>query len=548
VSGGVSTAAASTETFNPFDINNGFTTVAQGNIALNNGEIEGSVAAFGSISSGNQNGYPVIHSAAGEPDYTVPSVDGTPVRILASAFTGSGSFDLSDRDDSGTISPDSPEAKAVVKFVSTDGIQGSERGNFLRLTNSDAGNIDLKAVPFAGSDVADYQTAQSSIAAYFPDIDTHVARTNQCLASMYDPSGGLTHAVDLNEQGGMAFPSGFATDRPNVIDYADIAGKTIKMDNADGYAPTADAPLVIRVADGTTSIGQLNFEGWSPQKGAQQTFARDILLDMAEVSGDVTIDGLAMGAIWAPKASLHFNSGITTNGQWFAGGDITSAGGGEIHHHSFLGNLPCGDQSTVPDGPSMGSSVGVDGSVEKVLPLAGGTVIDTVVYEGLTPGVTYALKGEIRTALAGAETGIAATAEFTPQAASGTTTVTFKITAEQVAGYAGQDLVVFEYLSLNGDLVVEHTDPKNEAQTFTVAEEAPTVPVDPTGPKDPDGSAHPKDPQHSGAAQDDLVQTGAPDDDLAQTGASGIWSLLAGGALLLAGGSTLLLRRRKMHA
>ncbi|MGI6878594.1 collagen-binding domain-containing protein, partial [Microbacterium sp. gxy059] len=347
----MSAATAAPTTFNPFDINNGFTTVAQGDITLNNGEIEGSVAAFGSISSGNQNGYPVVHSAAGEPDYTVPSVDGTPVRILADVFAGPGSFDLSNRDDSGTISPDSPEANAALKLVNTDGLQGSDRSGFLRLTNSDDGNIDLKRVPFSGSDVANYETAESSVAAYFPDIDAHVAQTNQCLASMYEPSLGLAHAVDLNDQGGMAFPSGFATDRPNVIDYADIAGKTIKMDNADGYVPTADAPLVIRVSDGTTSIGQLNFEGWSPQAGAQQSLARYIMLDMSDVTGDVTIDGLALGSIWAPNASLHFNSGVTTNGQWFAGGDITSAGGGEIHHHTFLGSLPCGNQPTVPADP-----------------------------------------------------------------------------------------------------------------------------------------------------------------------------------------------------
>ena len=336
--------------FNPFDINNGFTTVAQGNITLNNAEIEGSVAAFGSISSGNQNGYPVIHNAAGNPDYTVPTVDGTPVRILADEFTGPGSFDLSNRDDSNTIASDSHEATAVVKLVNTDKLEGSDRSGFLRLTNADTGNIDLKKVPYAGSDVANYKTNESSVAAYFPDIDAHVEQTNKCLASMYDPSLELTHAVDLNEQHGMAFPSDFATNRPNVINYADIAGKTIKMDNAAGYVPTAAAPLVIRVADGTTSIGKLNFEGWSPQAGAQQSLARYIMLDMSDVTGEVTIDGLALGAIWAPNASLHFNSGVTTNGQWFAGGDVTTAGGGEIHHHTFLGNLPCGEQPVVNEG------------------------------------------------------------------------------------------------------------------------------------------------------------------------------------------------------
>src|SRR5690625_6167174 len=112
--GGIFAAVAAPTTFNPFDINNGFTVVSQGNAHLNNGEIEGSIAAFGSISSGNNNGYPVIHnSAAGLPDYTVPTVDGTSVRILAEEFVGNGSFDVSNRDDSNTIDADSPEANAV---------------------------------------------------------------------------------------------------------------------------------------------------------------------------------------------------------------------------------------------------------------------------------------------------------------------------------------------------------------------------------------------------------------------------------------------------
>src|SRR5699024_10847256 len=117
-----------------------------------------------------------------------------------------------------------------------------------------------------------------------------------------------------------------------------------------------------------------------------------------------------LGALWAPAADLAFNTGVTTNGQWFAGGDVTTAGGGEIHHHPFLGNLLCDDEPGTPDpdDPSIGTTVAVDGSDDKVLPLTGGTVIDTVAYEGLTPGETYQLDGEVRTAPAGEETGITA--------------------------------------------------------------------------------------------------------------------------------------------
>lgn len=509
---GSSAAVAAVTTFNPFDINNGFTTVARGDIRLGNAELEGSVAAFGSISTANQNGYPVLHQAAGEPDYIVPSIDGTPVRILADRFIGTGSFDVSNRDDSGTIDPEGPEANAVVKLAQIDGLRGSDRSGFLRLTNTDGGNLDLKTVEFAGADVADYRTSAPSVAAYFPDIDAHVAQANRCLAAMYDPDLGLTQDVQLEDQGGMVFPSGFATDRPNVIDYADIAGKTVKLDRAGEYAPSADAPLVIRVTEGTTDIGQLNFEGWSPQKGAQQVYARYIMLDMSEVTGDVTVNGFTLGAIWAPNASLHFDSGVTTNGQWFAG-DITSAGGGEIHHHTFLGNLPCAEPSTSPTEPSIGTTVAVVGSDDKVLPLAGGTVIDTVTYAGLTPGETYRLSGELRTSPAGESTGITASAEFTPETASGTATVTFEINAQQAAAYAGQALVVFEYLTLNGEPVAEHTDPEDGAQTFTV-EAAPTEPTEPTEPGDPTDPTDPTEPGDPGDPTDpsDPTEPGDPGD------------------------------------
>ena len=161
--------AAGPTTFNPFDINRGFTVLATGNVNVNSSEIEGSVAALGSISSGNPNGFPVQHTVAGEPGYTVPTIDGTPVRILADRFIGSGSFDISNRDDSGTIAPGSPEANAAVKLANIAGLSGSARGggvgdaagqDFFRITNPDNGVLDLKTVPYAGSDLADFQTVQ----------------------------------------------------------------------------------------------------------------------------------------------------------------------------------------------------------------------------------------------------------------------------------------------------------------------------------------------------------------------------------------------------
>lgn len=360
VAAGATPASAADATFNPFAVNNGFTIVSQGDAYLNNGELEGAIAAFGSLSTGQQNGYPLIHNAAGQSDYTVPTVDGVPVRALAASFTGSGAFDVSNRDDSGLITPDSAEANAVVKLVTTDGLTGSSRGggtgnaagnDFLRVTNSDNGLIDLKTVRFGSAEVSDFQTVQSSVEAYFGDVDGQIAETNRCLATMYSPVEGLSNPVTVSNDGGLVFVEGFSTEQPNVLNYDDIVGKTIKMDRADGYRPTTAAPIVIRVPAGTTSLERVNFEGWSSSAGADQSLARYIMFDLSEVTGPVSIDGLEMGAIWAPDATLNFNTGVTTNGQWFAG-NVTTAGGGELHHHAFQGELRCGENPETPTEPT----------------------------------------------------------------------------------------------------------------------------------------------------------------------------------------------------
>ncbi len=357
--GALSGASAAPEPVwvNPFAVNNGFTYVALGDLRLGNAELEGSAAAFGSVSTTNPNGYVVVHHVAGEHDYLVPSIDGAPVRILADKFVGPGGFDISNLDSSGMIAPDSPAATAVARFADVDGLTGSARGggvgpaagqDFLRVTNADGGALDLKTVPYAGADVADLQTEQGSVAAYFPGIQRGIEQANQCLSTLDDPELGLANHVQVSNEGGLVFVEGFATDRPNVLDYTDLAGATIKLDRADGYRPTAEAPLVVKVPAGTTTIGPLHFEGWSAQSGVHQSYARYILLDLSEVTGEVTIDGLEMGAVWAPGADLNFASGVTTNGQWLAQ-NIRTSGGGELHHHDFLAALPCGG---VPDTPT----------------------------------------------------------------------------------------------------------------------------------------------------------------------------------------------------
>ncbi|MFK4759808.1 VaFE repeat-containing surface-anchored protein, partial [Microbacterium sp. ZW T5_45] len=106
----------------------------------------------------------------------------------------------------------------------------------------------------------------------------------------------------------------------------------------------------------------------------------------------------------------------------------------------------------------------------------GGTVIDTIAYENLTPGTAYTVTGELMLQADGSGTGIVGSTTFTPTTADGTVDVTFVVPT----GYAGDALVAFEYLyvgaTAEGDIIAEHTDIDDAAQTVTV-DEQPVVTV-----------------------------------------------------------------------
>ncbi|WP_185975619.1 collagen-binding domain-containing protein, partial [Tessaracoccus rhinocerotis] len=342
--GATSMARAATEYFNPFDVNGGFSILAQGDVTLGNGELEGSVAATGAINSSKQN-YPVLHHVGGMADYEVPRIDGVPVRILANEFAGVPAGEPAiEQTNSGAV-PGSPEDLASAKFVVTDNLRGSARGsNFLRVTNDDSGVLDLTKVSYSDDAIAALKTDRASVGAYFPDMDQRIAAASQCLAG-YVPGNDQVNFPTLS--GDPLTLGGWASDRPNVINYDDIEGANVVK--PEGYFPTADAPLVIKFPAGTTEIGVLNFEGWSAS-GAQQAYARHIILDLSDVTGTVRFGDHEMGAVWAPNANLHFTGSRSTNGQWVSQDFTTTAGsGGELHHHTFAGLLPCGETDETPE-------------------------------------------------------------------------------------------------------------------------------------------------------------------------------------------------------
>ncbi|WP_353707668.1 VaFE repeat-containing surface-anchored protein [Cellulosimicrobium sp. ES-005] len=126
--------------------------------------------------------------------------------------------------------------------------------------------------------------------------------------------------------------------------------------------------------------------------------------------------------------------------------------------------------------PVIGTSLVDSADGDRVLPWNGGTVIDTIAYQNLTPGVEHTVTGELVRKSDGTGTGITGSTTFTPAEANGSVEVSFVVPA----GYAGEALVAFERLRVGtettGDPVAAHEDIDDAAQTVTI-EALPQTPA-----------------------------------------------------------------------
>lgn len=118
--------------------------------------------------------------------------------------------------------------------------------------------------------------------------------------------------------------------------------------------------------------------------------------------------------------------------------------------------------------PVIGTSLVDSADGDRVLPWNGGTVLDTIAYQNLTPGVEYTVTGELVRRSDGTGTGITGSTTFTPAEANGSVEVAFVVPD----GYAGEALVAFEQLRVGtettSDPVAVHEDIDDAAQTVTI--------------------------------------------------------------------------------
>lgn len=161
------------------------------------------------------------------------------------------------------------------------------------------------------------------------------------------------------------------------------------------------------------------------------------------------------------------------------------------------------------------------------------TIVDTVSYQGLTPGTEYELSAVLMNKAEGTpwlveNEAVLVNRTFVPEQSSGTVDVEITIPGQNLDGAS---LVVFESLLHNDIEVALHADLDDEGQTVTYA--YPDLPLPPTGGDEPE----PLEPEPSKPTA--LVQR------LAQTGDENLVAVCLVALLAVAGASAAFVAYRK---
>lgn len=376
-------ADAATTHVDPFDLAGGFSVYARGDAHLTNHETEGAIAVGGELTVRADGGtYAVLHHVAGTADYTIPTVDGDPTRLLVGSYApGSG---LTKIENKGVPAGSGSELEGYLKVVGDDPAFGTyQRGDWTRYRTAtdDAPAIDAtnQAWPDGADTVA---TELDSVAAYVesgPGVDT----VRECLAGLAVSAHRLTVTEDVGDR---VVLSAIEPGVPNVVDYADIAGAS-QVQFADGTLPSADAPLVVSVPADVTELSGKVF-------GSAGQVAPYVMWDLSQHDGAVTLDGSGTrvdGSVYAPEADLTVDA-APIDGQIVA--ENLDLRGGEAHAYFFAGTLPCG--TTAEPTGSIGITKLVDGEAADDVP-AGTTYTVAYQVDGGETGALELVAGEEQT-------------------------------------------------------------------------------------------------------------------------------------------------------
>ncbi len=263
-------------------------------------------------------------------------------------------------------------------------------------------------------------------------------------------------------------------DGQEVAAHADIAddGQTVTFVEIGTTALGATSSThEEQVSAETTVVDAVSYTGLTPGRVYEVT---GVLMDRA--SGEPLLDAagneVTASASFEPAApSGSVDLAFTFDGTSLAGTtavafETLSRDGVEVAVHADIDDdaqaVTLVDIGTAAVDKASGSHTST--SLERA------AIVDTVRYEGLTPGEEYVLEGilivrEDGTPLAD-ETGraVSATVAFVPESPRGEVEVEFSFDA---TGLQGHSVVVFENLVHDGVIVASHADLDDEGQTVT---------------------------------------------------------------------------------
>ncbi|RIJ76316.1 hypothetical protein D1871_12855 [Nakamurella silvestris] len=264
----------------------------------------------------------------------------------------------------------------------------------------------------------------------------------------FAPGRQLVVFEDLKVAGKVIAAHRDATDEGQTVYVPDV--RTTATDQSDGDKS---------VLPGGTVVDKITYSGL--QAGKTYTLRGELMEIVGNTATATGIIGTATFVAAAPSGSVDvlFKIPLTFQpGRTLVAFETLSYLGRQIAIHADPKDL---DQTVYV--PKVATSAVDQSDGDKYL-APGGTVVDTITYSGLVPGVKTTATGELMLVVNGKATGTGITGStvFTPATSAGSVKVTFRIPDDFVPG---KTLVVFEELTVAGRFVAEHRDATDEGQT-----------------------------------------------------------------------------------
>lgn len=340
---------AATESENPFAAVDGFTIVSLGDAEFSFHEIEGSAAIGGKLSSKAPGPFAFVHAVAGSPNYTIPSLNGMPVRLLA------GSYDAANSSQRIRVTSGGDGGQAARQGRVVIGSTGGGVGVFARgagvciAMSNDCPDKSIEQSNFAQT------TAQAVNSAAFSHFITPAEQAGlKAWGDRIATGGVLNTATTTISNSGTEREMILTANKVNVwnVDASALPSGEWKI-RFGAVKPGASNPLIINLSAANNALANLPTEfvdAYSGQGGSTNNlYAPYVLWNIVQPDGStiqLQSGGIVPGSFLAPNSHVITPKGNKT---LIEGQIVVKSGAfrhdGEIHHYGF--SVPL--QYDVPD-------------------------------------------------------------------------------------------------------------------------------------------------------------------------------------------------------